>query len=265
MATLSAEPGFRVATIPTPGGGSFTIACREKFARPDGLEYDDPLVQAYLTGCLGTLGPLVPLARSTLRPGQRVLDIGAHVGGFSLLAASLGCRVVAVEASPWNADLLRRSVELNGFGDVHVLNAAAADRPGELEFASMGPWGQVSCEGVDRPSVRVDAVRIDDLLHDLGWDNVEFVKLDVEGYEVRAVRGMTRLLSRPDAPPVYFESNAFTLNMYGETPASLFEALRGLGYEFTGWDAHFAPFPVPTEGFVQADVVADFLARKPVR
>jgi FkbM family methyltransferase len=265
LATHSAELGFRVATIPTPCGGSFAIACREKFARPDGQEYDDPLMRAYLTGCLGTLGPLVPLARSILRPGQRVLDVGAHVGGFSLLAASLGCRVAAIEASPWNVDLLRRSVELNEFRDCQLLNVAAADRPGELEFASMGPWGQVSCEGIDRPTVRVDAVRIDDLLQDLGWDNVEFIKLDVEGYEVRAVRGMARLLSRADAPPVYFESNSFTLNMYGETPATLFETFRGLGYELTGWDANFAPFAVPDEGFQQTEVVADFLARKPNR
>ena len=116
------------------------------------------------------------------------------------MAASLGCRVAAIEASPWNVDLLRRSVEMNGFRDFHLLNVAAADRPGELEFASMGPWGQVSCEGIDRPTVRVDAVRIDDLLRDLGWNNVEFVKLDVEGYEVRAVHGMARLLTVDRTP-----------------------------------------------------------------
>ena len=53
--------------------------------------------------------------------------------------------------------------------------------------------------------------------------------------------------------------------MYGESPGSLFEALRGLGYGFTGWDSNFAPFSVPEVGFEQSEVVADFLAQKPVR
>jgi hypothetical protein len=47
------------------------------------------------------------------------------------------------------------------------------------------------------------------------------MKLDVEGYEPRAIRGAARLLARADAPPIFFESNRETLAAFGETPESL--------------------------------------------
>jgi FkbM family methyltransferase len=265
MSTQTAAPTYSVATVHNPAGTPFVIACRDQFVRPDGIAFDDPVMKAYLKGSLDMLWPLPPIAAAMLRPGDRVLDVGSHVGGFALLAASLGCRVTAIEASPWNAELIRRSIELNGFRDLRVLNVAAADQPGELQFASLGPWGQVSCESVSGPTVRVPAVRVDDVLAELGWDKVEFLKLDVEGYEVRALHGMSRLLSRPDAPPVYFESNSHTLKMYDETPNSLFAVFRSYGYEVFNWDETGAKVLIPAEGFEQTNVVVDYLAEKPGR
>ena len=165
-----------------------------------------------------------------MQPGARVLDLGAHVGTFALAAAALGCQVVAVEASPHNAALLNKSVAQNGFDRMKVLEAAVTDHPGALEFVQGGPFGAVANPAMQSPSIRVLAVTVDDVLAAVGWEKVDLIKVDVEGSEVAAIRGMSRLLARADAPVVLFESNGHTLMMFGETPQSLRAAFEKFGY-----------------------------------
>jgi FkbM family methyltransferase len=163
-------------------------------------------------------------------PGQRVLDLGAHIGTFSLFAAAHGYEVAAVEASAYNARLLRQSIAANGFDRIQVIHKAISNRREVIEFIEAGPYGVVANPAVQAPTTPVEAMSGDDLLASLGWENPAFVKMDIEGSEVKAVEGMKRLLARPDAPPLLFESNGYTLQFFGETPARLMAALKKLGY-----------------------------------
>jgi FkbM family methyltransferase len=172
---------------------------------------------------------LLSLMLQLVGPGDRVLDLGAHLGVFSLAASAAGCAALAVEASPANAALLRSAVWRNGFHDLHVVNAVVAATPGTAQFLPNGPWGHVAWEptagAVDVPSVTVDEV-----VAAFGWESASFVKIDVEGSEVAALAGMARLLAGPDAPPVLYESNAHTLELAGSSPHELVGALDSLGY-----------------------------------
>lgn len=165
-----------------------------------------------------------------MQPGARVLDLGAHVGTFALAAAALGCQVVAVEASPHNVALLNMSVAQNGFDRMRVLEAAVTDHPGFLDFVQGGPFGAVANPAMQSPSIQVLAVTVDDVLAAVGWEQVDLIKVDVEGSEVAATRGMSRLLARADAPMVLFESNGHTLGRFGETPQTLRAAFERFGY-----------------------------------
>jgi hypothetical protein len=80
------------------------------------------------------------------------------------------------------------------------------------------------------PTVAVPAVTVDEILADQGWDQVDFIKIDIEGSEIAALKGMKGLLNRPDAPPIFVESNGHTLNFFDHTPAHLKSALEGFGY-----------------------------------
>src|SRR5262245_9168565 len=112
-----------------------------------------------------------------MRPGDTVLDLGGHIGTFSLAAAALGCRVVCVEAAPVYAALLRASGARNGFDRMVVVQAVATDQEGTVQFLPNGPWGTVSNAAVARsPSliygtehalVTIAAVTIDGLLEEL--------------------------------------------------------------------------------------------------
>ncbi|MHC1581390.1 FkbM family methyltransferase [Methanopyrus sp.] len=125
-----------------------------------------------------------------LEDAREVVDAGAHVGAFTVLAAARGARrVLALEPHPENAELLRRNVEENGI-DAEVIEAAAYDREDEVRMYVAPSTVAHSVEMVrSRETIRVETVRIDDL-----GARPDLIKLDVEGAEERALRGAERTL-----------------------------------------------------------------------
>lgn len=248
------ESEWAVSTVELAGRYRFGIAYGT-----DATPETDPVAVCYRAGSLMHLGELADVLLAALRPGDRVLDLGAHIGGFALSAAAIGCEVIAVEASPRNAELLRRSVAHNRFTNCRVVEAAVSDKPGTVSFTVRGPYGQVGVPVEGQPMVTVPAVRADDVLREHGWDRVRFVKLDVEGFEIPALHGFEQTLRRKDAPMVYFESNTHTLAMYGKSDADLKGTLRAYGY--TIYDV--APGSLRrADRDGQKEIVTDYLAAK---
>ena len=222
----------------------------------------DPISRTLARGIFPPLcRPLIDLVEAMVPPGGRVLDLGSHVGTFALAAAASGRQVVALEASPRNAALLAASIEANQFGNLRLIHAAVGDGPGTLQFFSNGPFGHVDPSGGGGVgSVPVPAMAGDDILESVGWDRVDFIKMDIEGSELAGLLGLSRLLSRPDAPPLFVESNGHTLHLFGESPRSLKAALTAYGYELFQVEERRL-IPVGLAEF-QGTTVVDYLAVK---
>jgi FkbM family methyltransferase len=219
----------------------------------------DPIGQSIAEGTFAFPPPFLALF-ALMRPGWRVLDLGAHIGTFSLAAAAQGCEVVSVEASPWNMTLLQASVQKNSFKRIQVANVAVSDHSGTLEFIQAGPFGLVANPALPDATITVPAITVDDLLVQMGWDRVDLIKMDVEGSEVAAIRGMPRLLSRTDAPVILYESNGHTLHYFDETPRSLLAAFEKLGYRsYIPGDHSLVPFSAAE---FQPEGLVDYLAIK---
>ena len=136
--------------------------------------------------------------RGRLRAGARVFDVGAHQGVVAMMLADIvgtSGLVVAIEATPHNAEVARRNAELNELPQLRVVHAAGADAPGTLHFS---PRMNGHVAAADEASVAVRAVTIDELADEHGAPDVLFV--DVEGYELHVLRGARRTLDahRPD-------------------------------------------------------------------
>jgi len=146
--------------------------------------------------------PAARAMRSLVRPGDVVVDGGANIGLFTVLAATLvGCEgwVVACEPAPTTMALLRDNVERNDLHWVVLREAALADAPGRLALRAFEPGSGYSsfapADVAGGVEVEVDVATLDELAGDL-IDRVTLVKLDVEGAELRALRGASDLLSR---------------------------------------------------------------------
>jgi FkbM family methyltransferase len=132
--------------------------------------------------------------------GGVFFDIGAHAGYYSLLASSLvgpAGRVVAFEPDTDNLAHLRRHLRLNGARNVTVITAAVADRAGTARFAAerSGFGGALSKDG----SRSVRTVTLDGLVSAGTVPAPDYLKIDVEGAELRVLRGGAKVIraSRP--------------------------------------------------------------------
>lgn len=200
-----------------------------RFAVP--AEPIDPIAQWVLANHVLDEAPL-ELVFDLLRPGMRCIDLGAHIGSYSLPMAAVGCEVLAVEGSPTNAGLLREAAIHNGLDRLHVAHAAASDRRGKVRFLDHHAWGRLLVDGEHLEHLSqtvVNAVPVSDLVAQLRWDHVDFIKMDVEGGEPAAVRGLRTTIER-DHPVILFESNAVILRQTGSSAQELHELLASFGY-----------------------------------
>lgn len=138
--------------------------------------------------------------RNTIKAGMTVVDIGANIGFFTMLSASLvgpRGRVVAVEPNPVNVKLVEASRRANGFENVEIHAVAANEAPGILVLNTSFSNGSVHELGDNMNGLlRSDVVYGVQLDRALTLDRLDFLKIDVEGAEYKALRGFRETLAR---------------------------------------------------------------------
>jgi len=124
-----------------------------------------------------------------VRPTSVFWDIGANVGFYSLLASKLvgAGKVFAFEPAPRNVCYLKKHLALNRVSNVEVLAIAVSDRNGVASFAAeqTGFMGRLSGEG----SLAVSTSTMDSLVAEGKVLPPDYVKMDIEGAELLALRG----------------------------------------------------------------------------
>jgi FkbM family methyltransferase len=183
---------------------------------------------------LGTAEPeLVDFLVTNIGPGDVVIDLGANVGYFTLVAAALTGptgRVIAVEPLPENLAALRRNVTLNELTHVEVIDAAVSAREGTAALTVGGTNQSSSIVLEDRGSsaISVDTVTIDGLVERYGV-RPALIKMDIEGAEEDAVEGGRSTLAEM-RPTILCELHVDRPTFDSPVP----RALAAAGYDL-GW------------------------------
>lgn len=197
------------------------------------------MVQAYSTDVL-------PFFHGKLSSIERpvYLDIGANTGAFTLLAAHVpDARCVAFEPNPLLAESLKRSIQLNELGtQVSVIEVALGKAPGyatlhilpDAHGHSRLDRGFVA--RTDEQIVEVSVTTLDKVMHSILLDRIDFIKLDVEGYELFVLQGGEATI-RHHMPGLLVEWWPPNTEPFGYHPRKIDELLESWGYTKTGVSA----------------------------
>lgn len=176
--------------------------------------------------------------RDRLRPGDTFIDAGAHRGAFSLLAShSVGPRghVVAIEPSPQFHDALTATAIANHRTNIRAVRSAASDTHGTLTLyledpANLGHTTAVRPRHI-HTAFHAPTAPLADLISQTELTSARIIKIDVEGAEAAAIRGLLPTLShlRDDAELVV-EVTPRLLAKQGESAAGIIDTLRKYGF-----------------------------------
>src|SRR5262245_17258507 len=144
------------------------------------------------------------VARSLIRPGMHVLDVGSNIGFHALEFARWtgpSGKVDAFEPAPENYAVLKRNVEASGLGNVSAVEIAVSDRAGETTmYMSPAHRGdhRIVASAERRASIHVQTTTLDERYATPG-QRVDFVKIDAQGAEYLVLAGMRQLFrNNPD-------------------------------------------------------------------
>ena len=190
---------------------------------------------------------LQPLLAPYIPADAVVLDVGAHAGQFSKLFAAMAPagRVYAFEPSAYALSILRPALRLNGRANVTVVQAGLSNDAGDLVLhtpvkrrGSLGFGVAHLGEGAEEGATwdqRVPLLTLDAFAAREALSRLDFIKIDIEGWEMRALAGGEATLRR-FRPALFLEVNADMLARAGDTAAALFAWLADLDYS-----ARFVP------------------------
>jgi FkbM family methyltransferase len=185
-------------------------------------------------------GHIEAFYRRLLTNDSVVIDVGSNVGYHVAAFAGIAHSVVAIEANPWAASLLRCTIALNDFRNVSVIEKAVMDHPQSIEIfaspANLGGGAVARASWYEDPNLaaherhRVEAVTLDTLAADM--PSVDLIHMDIEGCELAALRGAQSLLSRSLKVTLIMEWGAYWAPAYGDLTEGL-DYLIGLGFHFS--------------------------------
>lgn len=172
-----------------------------------------------------------------LRADDVLYDIGSSVGAWSIpsaLKAHKG-RVISFEPDPENQDRLKKNYELNSITNFQVMPIAVGDEPGEMELFTAGAYAaSPSLRPVNKisTSIKVRIETIDDLIAQNKIPLPTVVKIDIEGAEMMALKGMSNLLGSEQKPrALVLELHPLFLPSFQTDLTAIFKFLIEKGYK----------------------------------
>lgn len=191
-----------------------------RFAQKYVVKFDEPLT--------------VNLFKQAIKPDSIVLDIGAHIGYYSLIAARC-CpegKVFAFEPGPDNYEILQRNIHINGYTNIIPIRKAVYSKTGKRQFflaESSDSHGLYPHPlSPTKSTCFIECITIDEFL---AGQTVDVIKMDIEGGEPFALEGMRETILKNRHLVLFVELNPFCLRKAGFEPTQFIGLLEDLGFD----------------------------------
>ena len=184
------------------------------------------------------------------RQGDVFIDCGAHFGLYSVLYATAAreASLFAIEPNPSTLGFLKRNLGLHKNRSARILHCAISNTEGTVEFYAAGA-GKAAYSGLTSPDpavpgTSVSATILDRVCREHGITLANFVKLDVEGSEIAAIRGASESIAEGKLPVLMVEFTEQNLQRSGLSTKDLYNDLKSCGYtvcKFSGQTLELEP------------------------
>jgi FkbM family methyltransferase len=185
----------------------------------------------------GVYEPLeTELFKKLIKKGDVVLDIGANIGYYTLIAAKLvgeNGRVYAFEPDPDNFALLKKNIKINGYQNVILVQKAVSNKTGKLRLYlsdDSAAEHRIFDSRDGRRSIEIEAIRLDDYFKDY-FGKIDLIKMDIEGAEWGAIQGMLNLLEKNKTLKIITEFWPSALERFGIEPEQYLKLLLEQGFK----------------------------------
>ncbi len=185
----------------------------------------------------------VKLLRKTVKPGDYVVDIGAHIGYYTLILANLvgpKGKVYSFEPNPENFKILKKNVEANGYNNVVLEQKAVSNKKGKIKlYLSEINTGDSRIHKVSNDKsfrhreFNVDSVSLDSYFKNI--KGINFFKMDIQGAEPLALEGMKNFLKSKNLK-FTMEFSPENLHSFGFKPEKILNTLSKEGYTLVDLD-----------------------------
>lgn len=173
-----------------------------------------------------------------LNKSDNIIDIGGNIGLFTCLAAVKAKEIHSFEPTPYIFNRLKENVDLNQLENCKLYNQALGSTNEILSLNvsinGMDAWntlGKVPNES-DFKKVEVDCIKLDTFFEKNQWpvSHIQFIKMDVEGWEMNVIKGASNVFSAKDAPDLLIEITDENLNQNQVNGNQVLNELKSLGY-----------------------------------
>ena len=195
-----------------------------------------------------------------------VIDIGAHVGYYTLLMAQLvgeNGKVYSFEPDPVNFQLLKKSVEINGFENVILIQKAVSNITNKVKLFLGDDDSAINRIydaklGDTKESIDVESITIDEYFKE-NDELINFIKIDSEGSEVKIVNGMKQFLSRNKELVMMTEFFPFLIKKSGDEPNQYLKSLEKSGFNlYNILDKNEKTNKINSENFLENEINSEY-------
>lgn len=193
--------------------------------------------------------PLIPMISEHIKQDSIVIDVGANAGYFTKIFSKLAPqgKVYSFEPGSYARSIITRVVKVHGLSNVTILPYGLGDKAAAHELhlplkksGSLGyGLGHIGddrrVDARDTVSEKIDIKTLDDFVAENSITRVDFIKIDIEGWELRALEGAHSTISR-HRPVLMLEMIDRFLGRAGDSSRKMWDFLKSFGYDIYRYD-----------------------------
>lgn len=192
---------------------------------------------------------LKPMLQQHIREDSIVVDVGAHAGEFTKLFSTLAPqgRIYSFEPGSYARSILTRVVSVRGLRNVSIQPVGLGDKAsseilhmplkqsGSIGFGLSHLGNDKNVDGRETVEEKINLVTLDDFVAQNGLTRLDFIKIDVEGWELRALEGGAKTIEKFH-PVLMLEMVDKFLQRAGDSSRKLWDFLKSQGYDIYRYD-----------------------------